>query len=63
MLGRVEPEKVLKPQASLKMLSAANLRWQINPFVPNVFSHPYQFDESISNSKVVGKHFSFLFKF
>ena len=29
----------------------------------NVFSHPYQLDESISNFRVVGWYFSFLFKF
>ena len=27
----------------------------------NVFSHPYQLDESISNFRVVGWYFSFLF--
>ena len=37
--------------------------WNINPFMPNVFSHPYQLDESISNLRVVGWYFSFLFKF
>ena len=25
-----------------------------NPFIPNIFSHPYQLDESISNFRVVG---------
>ena len=34
-----------------------------NTFKPNVFSHPYQLDESISNFRVVGWYFSFLFKF
>ena len=34
-----------------------------NPFMPNVFSHPYQMGESISNLRVVGWDFSFLFKF
>ena len=29
----------------------------------NVFSHPYQMNESISNFRVVGLYFSFLFKF
>ena len=33
----------------------------INPFMPNVFSHPYQLDESISNFRVVG--WGFLFEF
>ena len=28
----------------------------------DVFSHPYQLDESISNFRVVGWYFSFLFK-
>ena len=31
--------------------------------MPNVFSHPYQLDESISNFRVVGWLFSFLFRF
>ena len=35
----------------------------LNPFMTNVFSHPYQVDESISNFRVVGWYFSFLFKF
>ena len=26
----------------------------INPFMPNVFSHPYQLDDSISNFRGVG---------
>ena len=29
----------------------------------NVFSHPYQLDESISNFRVVGWYFSFLLNF
>ena len=37
--------------------------WQfasgINRFMPNVFSHPYQLDESISNFRVIGLYFSF----
>ena len=36
---------------------------EFNLFMPNVFSHPYQLDESISNFRVVGRYFSFLFKF
>ena len=32
-----------------------------NPFMPNVFSHPYQLDESISNFRVAGVYFSFFF--
>ena len=35
----------------------------INPFMPNVFSHPYQLAESIFNFRVVGRDFSFLFIF
>ena len=35
----------------------------LNSFMPNVFSHPYQLDESISNFRVVGWYDSFLFKF
>ena len=31
--------------------------------MPNVFSHPYQLDESFSNFRVVGWYFLFLFKF
>ena len=30
--------------------------------MPNVFSNPYQLDESISNFRVVWWYFSFLFK-
>ena len=30
-----------------------------NPFMWNVFSHPYQLDESISNFRVVGLYFHF----
>ena len=30
--------------------------------MPNVFSHFYQLDEAISNFRVVGWHFSFVFK-
>ena len=36
---------------------------EFNSFMHNVFSHPYQFVESISNFRVVGWCFSFLFKF
>ena len=35
----------------------------LHPLMPRVFSHPYQLDESISNFRVVGWYFSFLFKF
>ena len=35
----------------------------LNPFIPNVFSHHYQLDESISNFRVVGWYFSFLYNF
>ena len=35
----------------------------LNPFMLNLFSHPYQLDKSISNFRVVGWVFSFLFKF
>ena len=31
-----------------------------NQILPNVFSQPYQLDESISNFRVVGWYFSFL---
>ena len=34
----------------------------LNPFVPNLFSHPFQLDESISNFKVVGCFTSVLFQ-
>ena len=36
---------------------------RLNPFIPNTFSHPYRLDKSISNLRVVGWYFSFLFKF
>ena len=35
----------------------------LSSFMPNVFSHPYQLNESISNFRVVGWYFSFLFKY
>ena len=35
----------------------------VNPFMLNVSPHPYQLDKSISVFRVVGWHFSFLFKF
>ena len=35
----------------------------INPFLQNVFSLSYQLDEFISNFRVVGRYYSFLFKF
>ena len=31
----------------------------LNPFMPNVFSYPYQLDKSISNLRVGGWYFSF----
>ena len=31
----------------------------LNAFMPNVFSHPNQIDESVSNSRVVGWYFPF----
>ena len=34
----------------------------LNPFMPNVFSNPYQLDNSISNSRVVRWCFSVSFK-
>ena len=45
--------------------SGDSCQWKtiINPCMLNVFSHPYQLDESISNFRVVGWYFSFLFKF
>ena len=36
---------------------------RVNPFMPNVFSHLYELDESISNVRVVRWCFSFLLKF
>ena len=33
-----------------------------NPFMPKIFSHHYQLDESIFNFRVVGWYFSFLLK-
>ena len=32
----------------------------LNQFMPNVFSHPYQLDESFSNFRVIGWYFTFL---
>ena len=39
------------------------LALKINLLMPNVFSDPYQLDESISNFRIVGWYFSFSFKF
>ena len=38
-----------------------NIMFLLNPFMRNVFSNPYQLDKSISNFRVVGWYFSFLF--
>ena len=35
----------------------------INPFIPNLFSHPYQLDESISNLGLLGGIFHFYLNF
>ena len=35
----------------------------LNPSMPNLFSHPYQLDELISNFRAVGRYLSLLFKF
>ena len=48
---------------SLVMMIAITETTDINAFMPNVFSHPYQLDEPISNFWVVGWYFSFLLKF
>ena len=34
-----------------------------NPFMVDVFSYPYQLDESTSNFRVAAQYFTFLFKF
>ena len=44
------------------MLAGKVSRTGLNPFMSNVFSQRYQFDKSISNFRVVGWYFSFLFK-
>ena len=36
--------------------------WSLNPLMPNVFSHPIQLDQFISNFWVVGWYFPFSFK-
>ena len=33
-----------------------------NPFMVDVFSYPYQLDESTSNFRVAAQYFTFLFK-
>ena len=43
--------------------NVATLNIPFNPFMLNVFSHPYQLDESISNFSVIGWYFSVLLKF
>ena len=40
---------------TLKQTKIANKG--LNPFMPNVFSHPFQLDESISNFRFVGWYF------
>ena len=35
-----------------------NIDSHINPFMPNLFSHSYRLDESISKLRVVGWYFS-----
>ena len=32
----------------------------LNPFMPNIFSHPYQLDESISSLGLLGGSFHFI---
>ena len=54
---RINVETIL-PSVS-KSLSSTPYIW-VNPLTPNVFSHPNQLDESISNFRVVGWYFSFL---
>ena len=39
-----------------------DFEYHINPNMRNIFSHPYQLDESISNFRIAGWYFSFLFK-
>ena len=41
---------------------SGGLVFYVNPFMPNVFSHPYQLDKSISNLRVVGWYFDSNFK-
>ena len=53
-----------KNPSSAKLITAYELHiffwcaFPFNPFMPNVFSHPYQLNESISNFRVVGWYFS-----
>ena len=38
-------------------------KFLFDPFMLNVFSHPYQSDNATSDFRIVGWYFSFLFKF
>ena len=45
---------VFDSQNDIRMVRVKTL---LNPFMHNVFSHPYQLDNSISNFRVVGWYF------
>ena len=50
-------------QVIVKTPIGFHLKSKINPFKPNGISKYYQWDQSISVSRVVRRYFSFLFKF
>ena len=60
---KFNPKRQLHLRSSSSRKPVANDSKLCNLFIPNVFFHPYQLDEFISNFKVVGRCFQFLFKF
>ena len=60
---KFNPKRQLHLRSSSSRKPVANDSKLFNPIIPNVFAHPYQLDKFISNFKVVGLFFQFLFKF
>ena len=54
---------ILKGTTTILINNVHERKGFVYPFMSNVFSHSYQLDESIFNVRVVGWHFTFLFKF
>ena len=57
---KFNPKRQLHLRSSSSRKPVANDSKLFNPIIPNVFAHPYQLDEFISNFKVVGRCFQFL---
>ena len=47
-------EEFIRPNKHTEHITISKF---FNPFMPNVFSHPYQLDKSISNFRVVRWYF------